>query len=351
MSEKILVTGASGFIGGRIVRQLALAGRPVKALVRASSSRRFAKGLPEGMVEVVEGDVMVEHTVYRSLAGCDRVFHVAAMTKFWDRDPNAIEATAIQGTEAVLTAARKRGVRRVVYTSSVATLGVTSEPRAMDETATMTLSDPDAYLRAKVKAEEVAMSFASDFDVVPVLPSAVYGPGDVKPTPGGQSVLRFLAWDGLLMDFPCIEGGVNVVDSDDVAAGHILAMDKGRAGERYILGGDDLTYEEVFTQLAEVTGLPGPAKPVSKSLAEFVGRLQELRAKLGGPDPEFTHKMARDFTGAYSWCTSAKAERELGYKHRSARQALARSVLWFLENGYVSEEDRKRIRLDARVAG
>ncbi len=346
MTDKILVTGASGFIGGRIVRALAQEGRAVKALVRASSGRGFLRGLPAGSVEVVEGDVMVEHTVYRALAGCDRLFHVAALTKFWDRDPRAIEATAIDGTRAVFEAARRRGLRRAVYTSSIAVLGVSPTPEPLDETSVFSVADPDAYLRAKVRAEEEALSYLEHFDVVPVLPAIVCGPGDVRPAPGGQGILRFLAWDGPLIDFPCIAGGINVVDGDDVARGHVLAMDKGRAGERYVLGGADLTYEEFYTTLAEVTGLPGPGRPVSKGLAELVGRLSELRARLGGPEPEFTYRMARDYVGAYTYVSSAKAERELGYTHRPVREALTRAVLWFLEHGYVAPEDRRRIRLD-----
>jgi dihydroflavonol-4-reductase len=346
---KVLVTGASGFIGSRLVRQLVESGEQVKALVRASSSRKALAGLPASQVEIVEGDVMVSHTIYRALAGCDRMFHVAAMNKMWDRRPGAVVDAALVGTHETLEAARRRQLARVVYTSSIGVLGASSSREEMDESNELNLEDAEQYIVGKVKAEASALEFTKDFDVVVTMPAMAFGPGDYKPTPAGAMLLKFLAWNIPLIDFPVTEGGINVVDVDDVARGHVLAMEKGKSGERYILGGENLTIEQVFTLLAEITGLSGPGSPSGKGLAELVGRLSELRARLGGPDPEVTFRMARDYVGAYTWVTSQKAETELGYSHRSARRALARGVHFFLENGFVDAKVARRIRVDLRA--
>lgn len=349
MPGKILVTGATGFVGARLVRRLVADGHRVKAMVRASSSLRMLRDLPPEQVEIVEGDVMMGATVYRALAGCDRLFHVATLTKFWDRTPGLIEQTAAHGTELVMEMAKKRGVSRVVFTSSVATLGVLPSEGEMDETHELNLSDPDEYVRGKQRAEQIALSYAKDLEVVAVQPAAIFGPGDWKPTPGGKGLLEFIAWSVPLLDFPVLGGGVNGVDVDDVVEGHALAMQKGRSGERYILGGENVTYEQLFNMLSEVTGLPSPGGRMSKGTAELVGKLLELRARLTGKEPDFTYREVRDFGDAYSWVTSKKAETELGYTHRPLRRALARAVQWYLANGYVDATDAARIRVDLRV--
>lgn len=349
MSNKVLVTGASGFLGSRIVRQLVEAGEQVRALVRASSSRAALAGLPASQVEVIEGDVMIGHTIYRSLAGCDRLFHVAAQNQLWSRKPQSIIDAAVIGTREVLSAAEKRGLRRVVYTSSVATLGTTSVAEEMDESHPFNLQQPDSYVQAKVQAEEVAREFASKLDLVTVLPSVLIGPGDTKPTPGGRGLLEFLSWDLPFIDFPVVDGGLSYADVDDVARGHLLAMQKGRAGESYILGGENLTYEQFFNSASELTALPGPGAPSSASVAMLVARLTELRARLGGPEPIITAGVVRDYAGAYAWVSSAKAQSELGYTQRPARKAIARAIEWFITNGYVKPGQAKRIRVDLRV--
>ncbi|MCU0657906.1 MAG: NAD-dependent epimerase/dehydratase family protein [Polyangiaceae bacterium] len=348
MSKKVLVTGASGFLGGRLVRALIDGGATVKAMVRASSSLRGLQGLPADRLEVVEGDVRVEHAVFRALAGCDRMYHVAAVNRLWSRDPAEILAPAIEGTEVTLEAACKRGIRRVVYTSSVATLGVTAAPEAMDEGHAFNLQDAVTYVEAKRRAEEVALSFSDRLEIIAAQPSVMLGPGDTKPTPGGQALLQFLTWSAPLMDFPVIDGGLNYVDVDDVAQGHVLLMEKGAPGERYILGGDNLTYEQFFSMASELTGVNGPGGVVSKGALQLVASLQELRARLGGPEPMISSKAARDFAGAYAWVSSAKAE-ALGYTHRPARRALARGIQWFLEQGYLRDTDARRLRLHLRA--
>lgn len=350
MPGKILVTGATGFVGARLVRRLVDDGHRVKAMVRASSSLRMLRDLPPEQLEIVEGDVLMGATVFRALAGCDRLFHVATMTKFWDRTPGLIEQTAARGTELVMEMARRRGVSRVVFTSSVATLGALASEGEMDETHELNLADPDEYVRGKHRAEQIALSHASSgLEVVAVLPGVIVGPGDWKPAPGGKGILAFLGWSAPLVDFPVLGGGINGVDVDDVVGGHVLAMEKGRSGERYILGGENATFEQFFNMLAEVSGLPSPGGPVSKGLAELLGRLLELRARLTGKEPDFTYREARDFGAAYSWVTSKKAEDELGYTHRPLRRALARAVQWYLANGYVKPADVARIRVDLRL--
>lgn len=349
MGNKVLVTGGAGFLGSRLVRMLVEAGESVKVLVRASSNLSTLDGLTPGKVETVEGDIQVEHTVYRALAGCDRLYHVAAINRLWARDPNEILDAAIGGTTETLNAAKKRGISRVVYTSSVASLGVTAEPAEMDESHDFNLSDPATYVEAKMRAEQIALDFNQYLPVVVGLPSVMLGPGDSKPTPAGQGVLEFLAWSMPLMDFPVTEGGLNYVDVDDVARGHMLMMQKGKPGERYILGGENLTYEQFFSLAAELTGVNGPGGAVSKGLAELAGKLMELRARFGGPDPVISARAARDYAGAYAWVTSAKAERELGYTHRQTRRALARGIQWFLEHKYLRDDQARKLRINLRA--
>ena len=175
----------------------------------------------------------------------------------------------------------------------------------------------------------------------------VLGPGDRRPSPNGQTLLRYLAFSPGLR-FPVVPGGLNIVDVEDVALGHILAMEQGKVGESYILGGDNLTYTQIFEMLADITGLAEPSKPNSPGLAKLVGALWELSARLRGGEPLLTRRIARDYVGSCVWVSSEKAETQLGYTHRSAREALARSVRWFLDSGYVSERAAGRVRLELR---
>lgn len=348
-TPRILVTGATGFIGSRLVRQLVDAGCSVKILARPGSSMRGLAGVAD-KVEVAIGDIMIEHTVYRALAGCDRLYHVAANFKMWDRRPERILDAAIVGTEATLSAAKRRGVEKIVVTSSTAAVGATRDGTSMDESFPFNREDSETYIVAKWRAEQVALEQArAGLPIVVVNPTAVYGPGDWKPTPTGDSILTYLDWK-LPMAFPSTAGGINLVDVDDVARGHVLAMEKGRIGERYILGGDNVTFEQLFTILSEITGLAGPGKPSSEGQAKLIGRAMETWARLFGGDPKLTYKLARDYACHFTYVTSEKAERELGYTHRPARQALARSVRWYVENGYVPASALRRIRLDLRAA-
>jgi dihydroflavonol-4-reductase len=343
-----LVTGASGFIGGRLVRALIQRGENVTAFVRAGANLAHLRGLPESRLRLAYGDIMVEHTVYRALASCTRLYHVATNYTMWDRRPERIIGPAVEGTRATLSAARRRGLERVVVTSSVASLGIATDREPMDESHEFNLAEPEIYVQAKYEAEQVALEKANEgLPVVIVLPSAVVGPGDWKPTPTGASIVQYLKLPPPLR-FPVTSGGLNVVDVDDVVAGHMLAMAHGRVGERYILGGDDLTFTQLFETLSDITGL-APPRPISQGMAELAGRLMELRARLKGGTPLLTYRMARDFAGDVPWVTSQKAETELGYTHRPARAALGRAVAWFLEKGYVPDKSARRIHLELRT--
>ncbi len=341
---KVLVTGASGFIGSRIVRQLCERGDEVKVLLRASASRGALKGLP---VDVVEGDIMVGSTVFRALAGCDRLFHVAANYKMWDPDPSRVLGPSVEGTREVLEAVRRRdgAISKVVVTSSVAAIGLAEDDEPIDETAEWLLHDSEQYVVAKRRAEELALSLARELRVVVVNPSGVFGPGDHKPTPSGALIVRYLNWRAPF-GFPGSPGGISVVDVDDVARGHLQAMDQGRIGERYILGGENLTLSQVLETMAEITGLRRPSSPLPKSLVELAGSLMELWARISGDEPEVTNKMARDFYAGKFWVKSDKAARELGYAHRPARKTLARAIRWYLDKGYVDRAIAKTIRYD-----
>ncbi len=351
MGTKVLVTGAAGFLGSRLVRQLIEAGESVKGVVRASSNLQNLADLPRDKLDLIAADVTVEHSIYRALAGCDRLYHVAAVNRLWASNPKDVLDAAIIGTQETLSAAKKRGIQRVVCTSSVATLGATSSPEEMDESHEFNLPDPEMYIEGKKKAEDIALGMNEEgrFEVIAALPSAILGPGDLKPSPAGEAMIRFLSWDMPLIDFPVVEGGLNYVDVDDVARGHILAMQKGKAGQRYILGGENLTFEQVFSLASELAGVGAPGSSVPKGLVELAGRFSELRARLGGPEPMITYRAARDYVGAYAWVTSARAEKELGYTHRSARKAVARSIQWLLEKKFLHVDAARRIRVDLRA--
>ena len=343
-----LVTGATGFLGSQLVRTLIERGESVKALVRPGSNLSALEGYPQDQFKIAVGDIRIEQSVFAALAGCSRMYHVAANFKMWDPKPSRIIEPAVEGMRATLRAARSRKLDKIVVTSSAGVLGTTAGEELMDETHEFNLKDPEAYFAAKVAADEVMNEFIADgLPIVSALPATIAGPGDWKPTPNGQLLLEYLKTPST-SHFPVSGGGINVVDVEDVANGHVLAMERGVIGERYLLGGENLTFSQVFETLCDLTGLSEPSAPKSKGLMLFAGLLFELNARLRGGEPRITRRLARDYVDTFSWVTSKKAESKLGYTHRPAREALARSVRWFLANGYVPQQAARRVRLELR---
>lgn len=314
-----LVTGASGFIGWHVARLLLARGERVRALVRASSS------VPELDVELVAGDLRDPDSLARAVAGCGVVYHIAADYRLWSKNPADLYHSNVDGTRNVLTAARAAGVERFVYTSTVGCIGI--PPGGIgDETSPVSIAEMSGtYKRSKFLAEEVALDFArSGFPVVIVNPTAPMGDHDFKPTPTGQIVLDFLR--GAMPAY--IDTGLNVAHADDVAGGHLLACEHGRVGERYILGSENLTLEQILRMLADITGRKAPTIQIPYAVAYAAGVITTAWANISGVAPRApleAVKMARK----KMWVSHGKAAAELGYSPRPARAALAAAVTWF----------------------
>jgi dihydroflavonol-4-reductase len=348
MSTKVMVTDATGLLGARLVRMLVERGEHVRAFVRATTSTAPFEGLPQDRLDIVQGDVRIEHTVYRGLAGCNRLYHVAGHGERWSgRDGELVEMSEM-GTSETLLAAVKRGIEKVVVTTGAAALGATDTPIEMNESTLLATDPAGSYVTAARRAEKVALEISKSkgIPVVIAMPGAVVGPGDFEPSAIGEGILRYLAWTSTLFDIPSADGGVSVVDADDAAAGHIGCMERGESGERYLLGGDNITYDQFISLLSDTTGLPGPGRKLSAGALGAWGKWNELRAGFLGGTPLFTGDTAKDFAGRYVWVSSTKAQRALGYETRNARQAVLRAVQWFLGHGKVpGAQTRRRIEV------
>ncbi len=335
------VTGATGFLGSHVARVLAEQGAGLRLLVRPTSDLRNLDGLN---ADRVVGDLRDSASMETALSGCDVVFHVAADYRLWvrGRDSNEMYRSNVEGTRFLLEAARKQGVRRVVYTSSVATMGFTSGSNSKNGHAAEHLADEESpvslrdmighYKRSKFMAEQVAVDAAkSGVDVVIVNPTTPIGERDIKPTPTGRIVVDFLK-----RKFPAyVETGLNLVDATECARGHIQALEKGRSGERYILGGENLTLKQILDRLAAITGLPSPTVKVPYIVALAAGVVDEMvTGRLLGREPRATIDAVR-LARKMMFVSSAKAERELGWRTVPVDGALRRSVEWFRANGYV----------------
>jgi len=321
-----LVTGASGFLGWHVARLLVERGHRVRALVRASSKIRDLE------VEPVPGDLRDAASVERAVTGCGLVFHVAADYRLWAADPSELYCSNVDGTRHVLEAARQAGVDRVVYTSTVGCIGI-PHSGVGDEDHPVTLQDMmGAYKRSKFLAERVALeSAAAGLPVVIVNPTAPIGDHDFKPTPTGRIVLDFLKGD-----MPAfIDTGLNVVDARDVALGHLLACERGRPGERYILGSENLTLAQIFGKLAGLTGIPAPAVRLPYWVAYAAGAISTTWARVSGSPPRAPLDAVR-MAHKKMFVTHLKAARELGFAPGPAEGALARAVEWFRTRGYCS---------------
>ena len=323
------VTGATGFLGSHVARVLADNGADMRLLVRSSSNLRNIEGL---RADRALGDLRDPASLEKAMAGCDVVFHVAADYRLWVRDPNEMYRSNVEGTRAILEAARKNGVRRLVYTSSVATIGFTRNGYPANEDSPVSLADMIGhYKRSKFMAEQLALEAGrSGLEVVVVNPTTPVGDQDVKPTPTGRIVVDFLK-----RKFPAyVETGLNLVDVRECASGHVTALEKGKSGERYILGGENLTLKQILDKLAKITGLPSPRLKLPYMFAYAAGIADEIvTGRLRGREPRATIDTAR--MGAKKmFASSDKAERDLGWKIVPVESALRRAVEWFRGNGY-----------------
>lgn len=326
---KTLITGATGFVGAAVLRGLLDAGHEVRALVRPASDRRNLADLP---VEVVTGDLNDAGSLRRAVSGCASLFHVAADYRLWIPKPDVIYRTNVEGTRQLLRTALEAGVSRIVYTSSVATLGINPDRRPATETTPASESDMVGhYKRSKYLAEQAVLELVREAGapIVIVNPSAPVGPRDIKPTPTGRIIV-----DMLRRRMPAyVETGLNVVHVEDVAAGHVSAFERGRAGERYILGGENLSLKAILDAIAEIAGVPAPRVRIPHDAVLPIAWAAERLAQLTGKEPFATVdgiRMARKFM----YFSHDKAVQQLGYRPRPAREGLAAAIKWFRENGY-----------------
>src|ERR1700674_5757132 len=326
------VTGATGFLGSHVARVLADNGADMRLLVRSSSNPRNIEGLS---ADRALGDLRDPASLEKAMAGCDVVFHVAADYRLWVRDPNEMYRSNVEGTRAILEAARKNGVRRVVYTSSVATIGFTRNGYPANEDSPVSLADMIGhYKRTKFMAEQLALDAGrSGLQVMVVNPTTPVGDQDVKPTPTGRIVVDFLK-----RKFPAyVETGLNLVDVRECARGHVTALEKGKSGERYILGGENLTLKQILDKLAVITGLPSPNIRVPYILALATGVLDEVvTGRILGREPRATIDAVR-MGRKKMFVSCSKAERELGWKTVPVDNALRRAAEWFQANGYATK--------------
>jgi len=327
---KVFVTGATGFVGSHIAQLLCTQGADLRLLVRSNSRM---ENIADLKADRVVGDLRDPDSLKKAMAGCEFVFHVAADYRLWVRDPEEMYQCNVEGTQAILRAAQQTGVRRVIYTSSVATMGFSTSGQIADETSPVTLEDMvGPYKRSKFMAEEIALAAGrKGANVVVVNPTTPIGEQGIKPTPTGRIIVDFLK-----RKFPAyVDTGLNVVDVKDVARGHLLAMEKAVPGERYILGGENLTLKQILDKLAALTGLPSPRTKVPHAVAlGFAVLDQFFTGTILRKEPRATIDAVR-MGRKKMFASSAKAERELGYKAAPVEDALRRAIAWFQSHGYV----------------
>ena len=326
---RALVTGATGFVGSAVARALVAAGWQVRALVRAGSDHRNLQQLP---VDMVAGDLADDASLDRALADCQALFHLAADYRLGAPEPQQLYRTNVDGTRNILSAARRAAVSRVVYTSSVATIGLPADGSPGTEETPAALADMIGhYKRSKYLAEQLVRSATqTGTAVVIVNPSTPIGPGDVKPTPTGQMVLD--AASGRMPAY--VDTGLNIVHVDDVAAGHLLAFHRGRAGERYILGGEDMMLREILAAIALLVGRKAPRIRLPHAAVLPVAYASEAYARITGRTPRITLEGLR-MARKRMFFSSEKAVRELGYQWRTPSKAFEDAVLWFRQQGFL----------------
>ena len=319
-----LVTGASGFLGWHVAHLLEERGHRVRALVRPGSKLR------ELAAEAVTGDLRDLASLERAAAGCGLVFHLAADYRLWAADPGELYRSNVDGTRNLLEAARRAGVERVVYTSTVGCIGIPASGVGNEDTPAGLKDMAGDYKRSKFLAERVALEYAAaGLPVVIVNPTAPIGDHDVKPTPTGQIVVDFLR--GAMP--AVVDTGLNVVDARDTALGHLLAAERGRAGERYILGSENLTLAGILEKLSAITGLPAPRYRIPYAVAYAAGLVSTGWARVTGRPPRVPLDAVR-MARKKMWVSHEKAVRELDFQPAAAEVALRRAVEWFRANGY-----------------
>jgi dihydroflavonol-4-reductase len=329
---KTLITGATGFVGSAVLRQLIESGHSVRALVRPGSDHRNLTGLS---IEICTGDLTDRPSLDRALAGCSALFHVAADYRLWVINPREIYEANVTGTRNIMLAAAHAGVTRIVYTSSVATLGLNPDGSPADEDTPVSLADMIGhYKRSKFLAEAEVKRLAEEegLPVIIVNPSTPVGPRDIKPTPTGRIIVD--AASGRMPAY--VDTGLNLVHVDDVAAGHLLALERGKIGERYVLGAVNMTLKEILTELAAITGRRPPRIRLPHNLVLPIAYISEAWARtIGGKEPRVTLVGVR-LAKKKMFFSTEKARRVLGFHPRPVEEALRDAVNWFREHGYLN---------------
>ena len=328
--DPILVTGATGFVGSAVLRALLERGENVRVLARSSSPRLNLIGLD---CEIALGDMTDAAAMVRALDGVRRLFHVAADYRLWAKDPAELRRANLEGARAVMEAALATGVERIVYTSSVATLRAADAATIVDETAPLAEAEAiGAYKQSKVAAERLVEQLVAErgLPAVIVSPSTPIGPRDIKPTPTGRMVVEAAA--GKIPAF--VETGLNLVHVDDVAQGHLAAMERGRVGERYILGGQDASLRQFLATIAGFTGRKAPSLALPRRPLFPLAYVAEAIAGVTGKEPMLTRD-ALKMASHHMFFSSAKAEQELGYSARPYAEAVADALAWFGAAGYL----------------
>jgi dihydroflavonol-4-reductase len=329
---KVFLTGATGFVGSHVARAYAAEGAELRLLTRATSSLAAVEGIA---AERVVGDLREPEGLRTALRGCDALVHVAADYRLWIRDPEAMYAANVNGTRELLRIAREEGVAKVVYTSSVATMGFKADGTIVDEATPVALEAMIGhYKRSKFMAEQEAIATAKAGQHVMILnPTTPIGPGDAKPTPTGRIIVDFLN-----RRFPAyVDTGLNLVDVGEVARMHLVALERGTPGERYILGGENLTLKQILDRMSAITGLPSPTMKVPHGVAMAFAFFDEwVTGRLRGKEPRATVEAVR-MGKKFMFASSAKAERELGFQVLPVYSALRGAIDWFVAHGYAPE--------------
>jgi dihydroflavonol-4-reductase len=332
---KVFLTGSTGFVGSHVARAYAAEGAELRLLTRATSKLAAIEGLK---AELVVGDLRQPESMRTALRGCDALVHVAADYRLWVRNPKEMYAANVDGTRELLKLAREEGVAKVVYTSSVATMGFKTDGSIVDESTPVSLQDMiGPYKRSKFMAEQEAITAAKAGQHVMILnPTTPIGPGDAKPTPTGRIVVDFLN-----RKFPAyVDTGLNLVDVREVARMHVVALDRGTPGDRYILGGENLTLKQILDRMSAITGLPSPKRKVPHGVAMTFAFFDEMiTGRMLGREPRATVEAVR-MGKKFMFASSAKAERELGFKVVPIYNALRSSIEWFIARGYAPPTPR-----------